>query len=133
MTQVAAQKATDMLYHVGCGTPLFTREHANNMALACRCGANSPIVTDDLNDTEQETPDTLPASLFQILNGRPRARDLPHVEYYLGFSQFECPAKTTWVARLRDLGMVSFDECDQERCLGERARFMQRMEMWEPA
>lgn len=102
------------LYHVGCGRCLFTREDVRRgtMALACTCGANSPIVVPDLDDPNPPS-DVLPASLVWTLQ---RCRIPPHLEYYLGFSDFTCPAKEAWERFLREYGSISFAECPEERC-----------------
>lgn len=107
------QEAT-RLYHVGCGRHLFDLGQADGMALACRCGANSPIVVPDLESVEPDTP-ALPGSLLRV-RIRPNARDLPHIEYYLGFSEFKCPAKSAWEVYLRLLGLKSFAECTEKKC-----------------
>ena len=85
-----------MLYHVGCGQPMFTEEdlarasRTGGIGFACRCGANAPLVVRDLNDREPDVV-ALPASLaVSAVEGHP---PLPHLEYYLGFSDFDCPAK----------------------------------------
>jgi len=119
-----------MLYHVGCGRPLFKLSQAAGMALACACGALSPIVVADLEDDGTEAL-ALPSSLLGI---RKEMKDKPHLEYYLGFSDFDCPAKRAWQARLReDWGLVSFSECPQKRCREEPERVARRMAMREGA
>ena len=103
-----------MLYHVGCGKPLFTAEQLQQgtLALACRCGAASPIVAPVLSDPAP-APFSLPASLVRLLQGR---GEPPHLEAYLGFTNFGCPAKTYWSDRLKAQGSVSMANCTEERC-----------------
>lgn len=102
------------LYHVGCGHRLVTREQVERgmMAIACRCGANGPIVVTDLEDPNPSC-DVLPASL---VNAALRKRTPPHLEYYLGLSDFTCPAKQAWERRLREQGSISFRECTESGC-----------------
>ena len=133
MIQEIRNPDLEQLYHVGCGRSLFTRAQLDDarggMAIACRCGANGPIVVSNLNDPD---PPRFPApgSLFVALTrGRlaPTA-DLPHIEYYLGFSDFTCPAKEGIKRMLRALGCVSFEECDREKCRQVPARERERQE-----
>ena len=90
----------EKLYHVRCGRVLFTIEQLNEgtMALACRCGAGSPIVVPDLNDGVHTR--SLPGSLAVLLaktatGAKPpfhrAARLPPHLEFYLGMADFDCP------------------------------------------
>ena len=114
------------LYHVGCGTYLFDLEAAHSMALACRCGAGSPIVTPDI-DVEVANSPVRPSSLWVIeLRSGSDTSNLPHLEYYLGFSDFNCPAKVAWERHLRNLGLTPFSECDQGKCREEPQRFAER-------
>lgn len=103
------------LYHVGCGQPLFTTEQLKQgtLALACRCGASSPIAVPDLRQPAPPDTPSIPASLIRLLAG---VGDPPHLEAYLGFTNFECPAQTFWSDRLRALGCVSMANCTEERC-----------------
>lgn len=118
-----------MLYHVGCGAPLFRLNQTSDggMALACGvCGASAPIVTPDLNSEETDAP-ALPASLLWITKD---TKDKPHLEYYLGFTDFDCPAKRAWERRLREeWGLISFSECPDERCQKEPERARRRLHM----
>ncbi len=111
------------LYHVGCGTALFDSEQADGMALACRCGADAPIVVADLED-ESGRISVMPASLYAAASNK--ERQVPHIEYYLGFSEFDCPAKRAIEAGLREMGAVSFSECPEPRCQDEPERQRQR-------
>src|SRR3990172_8495176 len=103
-----------MLYHVGCGQPMFTEEdlarasRTGGIGLACRCGANAPLVVRDLNDREPDVV-ALPASLAGS-GGLPT-----HLHYSPGFSDFDCPAKRAVEQHLRGLGCISFSECEEER------------------
>lgn len=110
------------LYHVGCGKPLFTAEQLQQgtLALACSCGADSPIVAPDLKESPPARV-SIPGSLYRLLGsvvanqGAPPAA-IPHLEYYLGFTNFECAAKTYWRDFLTSVGSVSMALCDEERC-----------------
>lgn len=111
------------LYHVGCGHYLFNLSQASGMALACSCGANSPIVVSDLESGIAESV-VLPGSLLSINKGQ---KDKPHLEYYLGFSDFTCPAKQAWEKRLREeFGLISFSECSRAECQRESERSKSR-------
>lgn len=117
-----------MLYHVGCGGSMITREQLaqsgpGGWACACRCGANAPILVADLNDATGAV-EAMPASLgIGIAEGR---HQLPHLEYYLGFFDFTCPAKEAWETALRVAGCVAFAECEEERCRREPERQRER-------
>ncbi len=104
-----------MLYHVGCGAALFTKEALASgvMAMSCRCGAIAPLVVEDLDDGGSLA--AVPYSLAALRGGM----EPPHLEYYLGFSDFACPAKDAWERALRVAGMVSFGECEQAKCRAE--------------
>lgn len=119
-----------MLYHIGCGRPLFSREAAqrDTMAMACGyCGAPAPIVAADLN-AQGVLGITLPASLVIATRAGGFAKEAPHIEYYLGFSDFTCPAKESWERELRTrFGMVSFSECDKPGCIRTPARERERI------
>lgn len=106
-----------MLYHVGCGRALFDSEHARGMALSCACGAYSPIVAPDLNNPAPGA-DILPSSLVSLMM-RAGERELMasvHVETYLGYSDFRCPAKAAWEIKLKALGMTAAGACSEQRC-----------------
>lgn len=113
----------EMLYHVGCGRPLFTRDEAKMMALSCVCGAYSPIVAPDL-EAVRPPVDILPASMIRILGGGLEREYLPHWETYLGFSDFDCPAKRSWTALLTALGLTSQRDCDRRECGWAVERFV---------
>jgi len=114
--------AKQQLYHVGCGQPLFTTEQLSQgtLSISCRCGANSPIVVPDLKESPPARV-SIPGSLYRLLSsvvanqGAPPA-DMPHLEYYLGFTNFECAAKTYWRDFLTSVGSVSMALCHEERC-----------------
>jgi hypothetical protein len=119
------------LYHVGCGKALFTLEQTRRgtMAIACgACGAGSPIVVADLNNPDVlEDPVCLPSSLARAMLRRRFEPPGPHVELYLGFSNFQCPAKAGWDEVLRrSLGLTSMSECDEAGCLETIARRAER-------
>ena len=115
------------MYHIGCGRRLYDYEPGQVMALACDCGANSPITGSDLNDS-QGSCIGLPASLARILAEDAPAYDKekarPHIEVYLGFSTFTSPAKDAWETALRQLGCTPTAECT-ERCCQEYASRIQ--------
>ncbi len=113
------------LYCVGCGRHLFNYTPGNLVALACQCGAYAPIAVPDLESPEGMTP-TIPASLVRLgrdlLLGR-QVRPPAHLEYYLGFSPFTCPAKVQWERVLRQAGAISMGDCPEERCQREWLRW----------
>lgn len=125
------------LYHVGCGRPLFDAEQARSgtLAIACACGADSPICVAHLDSA---IPDYtfLPLSLdilFAVSDLTRKREDKPHLEYYLGFDQtFTCPAKTAWEEEMRRcLGLIGFAECDQQLCQATPERVRQRQAYFE--
>ena len=113
------------LFHVGCGNFLFTEEQLRQakggMALACSCGAMSPLVVKYLEDASGALA-ALPASLALRKDGE----QPPHLEFYLGFSDFNCPAKTAVEQYLRELGSIAFAECEEERCREEPDRWKEQ-------
>lgn len=130
-------EADTMLYHAGCGRPLFTEAQVRTgtMALACGCGAAAPIAVTDLDggaDTEGPLPQSLAVALALIALGAspfPAASRGPHIEYYLGFDDtYDCPAKRAWERTLRDrLGLCAFAECPEPACIREPERQRARL------
>lgn len=124
-----------MLYHVGCGMALFSFESARKgtMAMACgTCSAGSPIVVDDLsNAAVLENPVCLPSSLARaMLQGGFKGDVVPHIEYYLGYSDFRCPAKAEWGRVLRqNLKMFSISECTDPKCIEAVRRHAERQRL----
>ena len=115
---------TTPLYHVGCGQQLFTLEQAEHstMAMACSCGALSPIMVTALDEDELAMAATpvWPSSLVQIFEAKLKGEtndELPHLEYYLGFSELSFPAKEDWKKTLRELGLTPMSECSEAGCI----------------
>jgi len=130
-------KSNQQLYHVGCGRALFTTEQLNQgtLAIACPCGASSPIVVPDIKEAKA-APRSIPGSLYRLLvavgvNQGAAPDEIPHLEYYLGFTNFECAAKTYWRDYLTALGSVSMAVCPEERCRTSYAH--QRLRLLEKA
>jgi hypothetical protein len=128
------------LFHVGCGRALFTLEQlreastSGGMAMACAtCGAGSPIVVRDLNELEINSPG-LPASLARRMSQAIYEKNLPHLEFYLGYrTTFRCLAKEAWALFLRGLGSVSQEECDEPKCREQYPRQVERYNRQEAA
>lgn len=111
-----------ILYHIGCGKALYRFRPDQTIALACWCGAYAPILTIDLQDHLGITTG-LPVSLVNLpQDPAERNKVAPHLEYYLGFSDYTCPAKETWKAVLLQLGCSTMQECSEAEC---QARFLQ--------
>ena len=105
------------LYCVGCGQPVAQVHPGQTLAIACRCGANAPIMY--AKDGSWATP----FSLIQATGVKPP----PHLEYYLGFSEHQSTLKTEVIRMLRALGSISYTECSDESC---RQAFERSKEQW---
>lgn len=106
------------LYHVGCGRFVISFDPEATIAIACICGAGSPILVPDLEDLDGGTS-VIPGSLIRgVLIGE---EEPPHLEYYLGYSDFNCPAKEAWRKVLVSLKGISAFDCYQDRCRGSAA------------
>ncbi len=106
------------LYCVGCGEPVAQVHPGQALAIACRCGANAPILY--AKDGSWATP----FSLIQATGVKPP----PHLEYYLGFSEHQSTLKTEVTRMLRALGSISCTECSGESC---RQAFERSKAQWE--
>lgn len=96
---------SEMFYCVGCGGAVATAKPGQVLAIACICGANAPIL---------HTKDghwAPPTSLVLATGAR-----LPHLEYYLGFSDHESTTKTEVTRMLRAMGAISYTECTETHC-----------------
>jgi hypothetical protein len=102
------------LYCVGCGQVATRARPGAVLAVACRCGANGPILY------AEDGGAAVPFSLVMTTGNAP----LPHLEYYLGFSGHWSELKAEAVRQLRALGAVSYRECLDAQCREafERAR-----------
>lgn len=118
-----------MLFHVGCGAAFIEESdiRGNSFAKSCSCGAYSPILVKNLNRASFDDSDPLPASLITILARQQHV--LPHIEIYIGTSDFECAAKTAWVERLKSYGLSSMNDCQEARCVEYREREVKRREL----
>lgn len=101
------------IYHcVGCGGSI-PWDGTGIFAYTCSCGAT--IFAD------QNGVPALPASLIiRVKEGR----DLPHIDYYLGFSNHVSEEKQRLYEELQKLGAIWSWDC--ERC---KERFLQRKRM----
>ncbi|KKL20360.1 hypothetical protein LCGC14_2456260, partial [marine sediment metagenome] len=106
------------LYCLGCGQPVAQIHPGQTLAIACRCGANAPIL--HAKDGSWATP----FSLIQATGVKPP----PHLEYYLGFSEHQSTLKTEVIRMLRALGSISYTECSDESC---RQAFERSKAQWE--
>jgi hypothetical protein len=126
------------LYCVGCGRALVKSEGNKVLAISCSCGALAPI----LHAGEATPVDLvgkspaekvlfywllkgwcLPVSLVAASRGN---GPMPHLEYYLGFSEHQTSIKAEMVNLLRELGAVSFTECSDANCRESFKRARQR-------
>ena len=94
------------LYCVGCGQVVTRTRPGRVLAIACRCGANGPILHTEDGGVFS------PFSLMVATGNRP----VPHLEYYLGFSDHQSDLKTEITRQLRALGAISYTECSDARC-----------------
>lgn len=105
----------DMLYCVGCGQPVAKLIPGQTLAIACACGANAPIL---------HTLDgrwAPPASLVRATGAM-----IPHIEYYLGFSDHQSIIKTEVTRMLRAFGSISYTECSDPNCRAAFERSKER-------
>lgn len=110
---------SETLYCVGCGRAVATSKPGQVLAIACVCGANAPILhTKD----HQCAP---PLSLVQATG-----IVMPHLEYYLGFSEHQSPLKIEVTRMLRALGSISYTECTNSRCRESFERSKQNYQAW---
>lgn len=116
------------LHCLGCGNFVVESEPGMTLAIACRCGADSPILV-----TETGSLFSTPGSLlhFVAIEGgkavaRPEPRPLPvamgHVERYLGYSAHASEGKTALHRMLIKVGLTPMEQCDEQRCKGDYAR-----------
>ena len=93
-----------MSYHcVGCGAPSGW-DGQGMWAATCACGAI--MLSPDTEDSQH----TFPASL--ILNTI-KKEDVPHIDYYLGLSDYESAEKLAMIKVLRDMGSIYSWECNK--------------------
>jgi len=109
----------EMLYCVGCGRAVCTSKPGQVLAIACVCGANAPILHTKDNHWAP------PASLVMATGAM-----LPHLEYYLGFSEHQSPLKTEVTRMLRAMGAISYTECTETHCREAFERSKQRYQKW---
>jgi len=102
---------------VGCGEPVCEAEPGDILAIACHCGAPAPI----LQGGGTFSP---PLSLVRIV--REARRKLPHLEYFLGYSDHESVVKTALIEELRERGAISQAECPEEECQKDYQRGRER-------
>lgn len=102
-----------MLLCIGCDHSVARYEPGVMLAISCRCGGDSPILTVDGREIA-----SAPVSLVQLrlLRDSLRGTEAPHLERYLGFSDHESPIKSQLEKELRALGCISMSECNEVRC-----------------
>lgn len=93
------------LYCVGCGRAITKSKPGQLLVISCGCGASAPILH---SEDGRWAP---PLSLV-----RATGITLPHIEYYLGFSDHQSPLKTKVTQMLRALGSISYKECSDADC-----------------
>jgi len=119
---------------VGCGRAVcdVESEERAGLAVACLCGADGPILRGD--DGSFSAPATL-VSILQMSTGPfvrpfrswPRA-SIPHLEYFIGYSDHESALKTDLIQALRQLGFISQADCPGKRC---RKAYEKGRERWQ--
>ncbi len=109
------------LFCVGCGSHVTTVEagKCSVLAIACWCGANAPI----LHGGDTFMP---PASLVRASQDW-STPTVPHLEYWLGYSDHESRERTAVTLELREIGSISQAECTaDEKCKGAYDRGVAR-------
>ncbi len=103
------------LHCLGCGELLVPNYKGGMLAISCSCGAESPILVDE-NGKFQSCSLSLARALTE-------GSSIAHYEIYLGYRFTHTDIeKSQWTLRLRDLGMTSQQDCDEEQCLREYER-----------
>ena len=110
---------SEMLYCVGCGRAIIAAKPRQVLAISCVCGANAPIL--HTKDGQWAPPGSLVRATGIIL---------PHLEYYLGFSDHQSLMKTELTRLLRALGSISYTECTDTRCRESFERSKQHYQEW---
>lgn len=102
------------LHCLGCGNFVIEAEPGMTLAIACRCGAESPILV-----TETESLVSIPGSLTKIAEIQGQKA---HIERYLGYSDHTSDAKNTLRQVLLAVGLTPMEECGSGRCKDDYAR-----------
>lgn len=108
---MAEAKAGDFLVCIGCDHVVGQYLPGDTLAISCKCGAISPVLT---FDREQVT--STPLSLIQMKLRGPVKGEPAHLEIYLGFSDHESPLKSQLEKELREINCISMRECDRTDC-----------------
>ncbi|MDP3063877.1 MAG: hypothetical protein Q8O40_11810 [Chloroflexota bacterium] len=98
-----------MVYCVGCGGPVCTLRPGHTVAIACRCGAGSPILYEPTTARVM----AMPGSLYRALA---RKDTMPHLEYYLGYSDHTSQVKDRITLELQAAGSTSQRDCTKMEC-----------------
>jgi len=124
----------ETLYCVGCGQPVCHSEPGQVLAIACSCGALAPILHKKgtgILDTSGDLFEGGWATPFSLLKASRVGGPMPHLEYYLGFSDHESALKTEITRMLRALGAISYKECPDATCREaferSRQRYLERL------
>ena len=110
----------DILFCVGCGSAVCRSYPGQLLAISCRCGAYAPILRGPWGFSA-------PASL--VLRRPTKGvmpEKLPHLEYYLGYSDHESKEKAQAIRELRGVGAISQAECPEQECQEAYQRGRQR-------
>lgn len=103
---------------VGCGKVLWSGP-PRDLAVACCCGAMAPVI--QWSDGTVSWPASVSAN-------SQRSLPLPHLEYYLGFSNHRSQEKTQVTVLLASLGSASFEDCTEPGCKEKTQRYKERTE-----
>ena len=102
-----------MLECVGCGQKVCEKPvPGTTLAIACRCGANAPILVKEGTDNLYGLPGSL-------IMGITLKHPVPHLEYYLGHSAHTSELKNQVEKLLRVAGCISEAECKECRTRSE--------------
>lgn len=115
MVMKLEQVPDDSFHCVGCGR-IIPWDGKTPIAYTCPCGGTLFAGPKGY---------TLPASLFFGITGK-GTKKLPHLDYYLGISDFVSAEKTKAIAELKKLGCVWSWECDKCKLETVELRWQQR-------
>ena len=110
---------------IGCNNKLHT-DISGGWCYTCPCGAQVFEM-----DGELSYPVSLAAYLgskkYGIAMGEAYRKDVPHIEYYVGYSDYTDKAKEDFIQSLKMVGSISEEECDTKECVQQRKQFRKEL------
>lgn len=92
---------------IGCGRVVWRGVPSKELALSCACGALAPVIS--WSDGSTSWPSSI--SYIHLRGGK-----IPHLEYYLGFTDHQSPEKVYAIVLLASLGSTSYRQCKDNGC-----------------